>query len=299
MAATQSDVRKLLRTNSSGKQSSFFSSGKKELESTEGRIQLAGLLSCAGFSRRAEAETIFKPHPVLLTACGSLTDNTKTTYPSISAFGYVVMKKDIFFIKKVADFLEVYEGEDKSELMQNLLAQFQEHFNEDLLKSVQNFISICKTLKELPSRNEEEIAQRDKFFIEEVGSAQTQFEAHILHLYCSGQMGLFGFDFKESGLPEDLSFLHFPLDGSVGKRSLNDLTPGPSDHFALVTKNRTVFGLSKTSYSQFFGGIGHFLQNDCNQLVTWDKELTSAMLKLKDRFELIAAQAAAPSAQSL
>lgn len=91
------------------------------------------LLHCAGFGMRTKAETTFSAYRRSLLWRGKLTDIAKETYEDITAFEYAVMVKDSHFVRKVVDFLEKYQGEDKREIVANLLEQFDRYFSEERL----------------------------------------------------------------------------------------------------------------------------------------------------------------------
>lgn len=238
--------------------------------------RLARLLDCAGFGRRQEAETLFKEFPALLKCRGTLTDIAKKTYEDITAFEYVVQVKDAYFARKVVDFLETYQGEDKMELAADLLKQFERSFSEDSLSSVTEFINACKTWFGTYAKQTDEEKERD--FVQVVGEAQASFEAHILQEYCHPDRSFIPTPkFNEPDLTEFLS-IYNPK--SFRRISLLTTSPGVTGNSALLRGN---------SDEPILGGGGAgwmvavFVEIDCDAMDALDKARTADLLALRGR----------------
>lgn len=236
--------------------------------------RLAILLDCAGFGRRLEAESLFKAFPALLLWRGKLTDIAKKTYENITAFEYAVKAKDSYFARKVVNFIETYQGNDRREVAEDLLEQFDRSFSKERLASVNGFIEASNTwCTTYPKRTWSEI---DKHFILDVGESQTHFEAHILQRYCN----LGSFDsmpqFNEPDLPENLSFHNMNGDHTD---SLLTNSPGGVGNFVLVRTGEWMGKVHGRSWSKFPSN----LKVDCAAVVALDKARTADLLELRER----------------
>lgn len=244
--------------------------------------RLAELLQCAGFGRRQKAETFFRQYPALLTCRGTLTDITQKPYEDITAFEYAVKVKDSYFVKKVVEFLETYQGKDKYEIAADLLKQFDRHFSEERLASVNGFIEASNAWRDAyPERSWD---KRNYHFVRDIGGAQAHFEAHILQRYCNLTPFTPLPKFDEPDLPESLWFYNW----SGGRTdSLLITSPGSTGNFALLRRGGRAAGSAGRS-----AGVAwtcRLLDIDCAAVDALDKARTTDLLALRARLVSILA----------
>jgi len=290
MAATEGEIRQQLGSPASPTRKTpvFFKSTSTQgdvsevLDSKSPRLQekLIRLLRCAGFGGRLEAETIFKETPALLLMRGDLTDMPGKSYTDITAFEYVVRAKDVYFFRRVLNFLEPYEGKDKSKIIVDLLAQFNRSFSEDCLASISGFNEAYDFWCRRPRH------ERPEHFVQDLGEAQVHLEAHILQAYCHPTTSFnYNPDFIKNDLPESFTFkdLHRSC-----LRSLLSTSPGCKGDFVL---GRTYEAAAVGNPGEDTCAVGQQIGMDCSRLANMDKELTAELLILKARLEDMAKNA--------
>ncbi|CAM3016535.1 hypothetical protein [Legionella worsleiensis] len=227
---------------------------------------------------RTKAETIFKIYPSFLVLRSTLTDIAKMTYENITAFEYAVLVKDSYFVRKVVDFLETYKGEDKSEIVTNILEQFDRCFSNGRLAVVHGFLEASNAwCADFPNRTLEE---RVHHLVEDVGEAQAKFPAHILQEYCHP---IRAFDpipkFSEAELPESLNFYNW---NCLQTTSILVSSPGVSGDFALLRgeKEDAQVGWPMPDRDR---RARRSLVIDCAALDALDKARTADLLDLRVR----------------
>ncbi|KTD44714.1 hypothetical protein [Legionella quateirensis] len=250
------------------------------------RNLLEDLLHYAGFGMRTKAETIFRIYPSLLVWRGKLTDIAKMTYEKITAFEYAVLVKDSYFVRKVVDFLETYHGEDKRELVTNLLEQFDRCFNRERLAAVNGFIEASDAWRAaFLTRN---WPDRDRHFVQDVGESQAKFPAHILQEYCHPTRSFEPTPkFSEAELPECLDFYNC---NNRAMASLLAYSPGGTSNFALLRAARCG-GVGGTGGNRDVweraGQQQGDLEIDCVAMDALDRARTTDLLALRERLAAI------------
>lgn len=260
-----------------GKSPAFFKPNRvisEMLPILEARF--AKLLYCVGHGQRMEAEQLFKAGPGLLLWRGNLTDIAKKTYEDSTVFEYAVKVKDSYFVRKVINFLETYQGKERKEIVADLLEQFDRSFNEERLASVNGFIEASNAWRAaFPNRTWDE---RDRHFVQDVGEAQAKFPAHILQEYCHPTRS---FDptpqFNEAELPESLDFCNW---NSGSTPTLLITSPGVSGNFTLIRGD---------ALRAAVGGLWFRvpLEVDCAAVDALDKARTVDLLELRKRLAAV------------
>lgn len=290
MAATEKETQdQLISTNAPQQKPSFFKSSNEYYREVHRQHAFANLLDAVGAGARNRAESIFRLHPEFLTRSGKLTDRTNTIYPSMSLIGYAVMKKDTYLIEKIIQFLASYEGKDKNDLIKTIVQEFKLFFTTAPLDSVIQFVEACNRFCSMPKNTDEEKQISRQYFIEQVGGAQTKFEAHIIHLYCSGYL-----TDKESLSKEDLpevDGIEIRRDPKIIKTNFSVESPGPSGDYVLVLRRGIAYGYTKIDH--FFGGAGIDLRQNAEMLNYWDKVQTKVLeSQMKSLESMLTADAA-------
>jgi len=288
MAATEGEIKQQLGSPASPTRKTpvFFKSTSTQgnvsevLDSKSPRLQekLIRLLRCAGFGGRLEAETIFKETPALLLMRGDLTDMPRKSYKHITAFEYVVRAKDVYFFRRVLNFLESYEGKDKSKIIVDLLAQFNQSFSKDCLASISGLSAAYDSWR---ARSKHE---RVFYFVSDIGEAQVHLEAHILQAFCHPTLSFHNLEeFIQDDLPEHFTFHNWDRGQ---EESLLDTSPGYKGNFVLARTSR-----GPAAQGEYHCFIGDYIASDLSSLSQMDQALTAELLTLKARLEVMAKNA--------